>query len=132
MNKNYEQLKEAIQKAVPEIMELNLGCEVELNGDKEIVGDCVKFVSNKSYFFEGCGCCSGYLKPQTLKILGRPITLCNVLVAVKKDAEGLGAGEHMIRIGNYLQVFGLWNLKDNNLDNQSGECKEFLIKLLTK
>ena len=25
-----------------------------------------------------------------------------------------------------------WNLTDNNLDNQSDECKKFLIKLLVK
>ena len=32
----------------------------------------------------------------------------------------------------FLGLLTLWNLKDNNLDHQSDECKEFLIDLLVK
>ena len=33
---------------------------------------------------------------------------------------------------NLHQLLVLWNLKDNDIDHQSDECKKFLIELLVK
>jgi hypothetical protein len=61
-------------------------------------------------------------------IIGRPIRLADVLLAVVKDFaypyEGV-AGDIFAS-----KLCRLWNLKDDNLDNQSEECKQFLINLL--
>jgi len=124
--KDYQKLKEIIQKANPEIMELKFGCYVNFEGEKIIVdvhGDIVKTKSMD-------------IHKNHIKILGRPIRLADVLMAIEKKNPDI-----MIDVsGRFLlneQPAPLcqecsWNLKDNNLDNQSDETKQFLIDILTK
>jgi hypothetical protein len=110
----YQQLKEVIQKANPEIMELKFGCEVE-----------------------------GYKS-----VIGRPIRLTDVLIALnlRRDThmkDWFAVNTYGLFLENkvkeitarpyahpMISALYSWNLKDDNLDHQSEECKEFLTNLL--
>jgi hypothetical protein len=59
--------------------------------------------------------------PSREDVPGRPIRLADVLLV----------GEDQLWAKNVLDLITLWNLKDDNLDNQSEETKQFLINLLT-
>ena len=78
-------------------------------------------------------------KLEKLEILGRPIRLADVLLVLNKDKNNM-FNVLIMPDGNF-GCFGLgkfrdrqfgWNLKDDNLDNQSDEVKKFLIKLLVE
>lgn len=140
-NEKYQQLKEVIQKAVPEIMELKFGCELSLdlypkyNDKKNAIALCrviethkedieIKRIDTHSpIIWEKLNALNDY------EILGRPIRLADVALAIKKD---LSPDRVSMKNVGYILCFDKWNLKDNSLDNQSKECKEFLIKLLVK
>ncbi len=120
--KKYQQLKEVIQKSNPEIMELKHGCKVIYADEMSEPGEVLLGMYEMN--FEKTKVFNPYNKDDSgnlIEILGRPIRLADVLIVLepsdnwKKD-----------------ELLELWNLKDNNLDNQSDECKEFLIKLLLK
>ena len=106
---NLQKLKNKIIEAVPEILKPCDGC-IKSSGWKlpAIEGDEVV-----------CDRCngSGYIQ-------GRPIRLADVLLAISKNHKW----EKDI-IDNFLT---LYNLKDDNLDHQSDETKQFLTNLLTK
>ena len=64
----------------------------------------------------------------------KPIRLSDVLIAITKKEEFLFALIMIDTMGRFHKngkIVAQWNLKDNNLDNQSKETKQFLIKLLT-
>lgn len=132
----YEQLKTIIQKAVPSIMALEFGCDTDyglfVGEDKEnseyhfVKQDKVGSEDNVFYLEDVAG----------VKILGRPIRLADVLVAISKTKEYIlvsVAGKFHKRTGpkEYLEL-GDWKLLDDNLDHQSEETKQFLISLLGK
>jgi hypothetical protein len=126
---NYEQLKKVIQEANPEIMELKFGCEVIYEEKK------CKYLHHVEGWFDVLlppNYDKGILQVTNpkLKILGRPIRLADVLLAldellVKENSGNRGRTERTMQILDY------WNLKDDNLDHQSEETKQFLIDLLT-
>ncbi len=137
MNK-YEQLKKVIQEANPEIMELKFGCEFTYQGltpkysgsyfvswvDKK--GDiyCSKPGIEESEYF---GSKSFEVEGNNMQILGRPIRLADVLLAVDKSYRA----KRMAGIDqNRLKVLWQWDLRDDNLDHQGEETKQFLIDLL--
>jgi hypothetical protein len=154
----YEKLKSIIQAANPEIMELKFGCEFEFpnSGNKmerwivtssygsvdmldnhqsisiyarridDVHSDIFSWDSPED--FEETG--------QTFydfaKILGRPIRLADILLAIDKRYDG----NHFATAASngwlhFEGIRGFWNLKDDNLDHQSEETKQFLIELLT-
>jgi len=167
-------LKEVIQKANPEIMELKFGCKIiwkpseeECLKDKEgshhrhytitrddlTQGDAVlgqstcKIIKVMEEDFADTSYRTLYnddiVKEKGYTILGRPITLADVLLALSKakldyeywvTSDGHfyhteredGDGNHEISpTGEY------YNLKED-LDNQLDETKQFLINLLIK
>ena len=64
----------------------------------------------------------------------KPIRLSDVLIAITKKEEFLFALIMIDTMGRFHKngkIVAQWNLKDNNLDNQSKETKQFLKKLLT-
>jgi hypothetical protein len=128
---NYDKLKSIIQAANPEIMELKFGCEyIDHKGDTMLY---VRTSPNHHY---------GILKRtmsntlfscvrSDVKILGRPIRLADVLLAIDKRYDG----NHFATAASngwlhFEGIRGFWNLKDDNLDHQSDETKQFLIDLL--
>lgn len=67
-----------------------------------------------------------------------PIRLADVLLAIDKEKGNIQLRESGRNDNVCFNSFadpdagGHWNLKDNNLDNQSNECKKFLMDLLIK
>jgi hypothetical protein len=137
---DYEKLKEVIQQANPEIMELKFGCEVKVKigtfiskfgKNHNIINFNVTCKTNGGYFVTSSYDASRHISEDSIvKILGRPIRLADVLLATIDTVMLIGAlsGDTIT-----FAVFGkvaFWNLKDDNLDHQSAETKQFLIDLL--
>ncbi len=136
----YSELKNKIVEAVPEIMELKFGCRVLLEDDVvwtiyESMGDSVGVIHNHER-----RCPS---KNQITKIIGRPITLADVLLALEKTHGHIA--EHLItssgrfgvisgedrETGAIHQFSCSWDLT-KDLDDQSDATKQFLYDLLCK
>lgn len=123
---DYEKLKSVIQKANPEIMELKFGVSIEYH-EKEFV-----YVSDGMaglYTIWSKPSSAIHVRPNEIKILGRPIRLADVLLAVTKILHPIGKTSGLDE--DRLKVLWRWNLKNDNLDRQSKETKQFLIELLT-
>lgn len=131
--KNLQELKKKIQKAVPEIMEREIlySCNICGASKKNRVNWC------------GLGCGRDYNEMTKVIILGRPITLEDVLVAMLKNKEPYGIALHC---GNNYAYFIspkndfvekelfehtniLWQL-NKFLDQQSEETIKFLNEIL--
>lgn len=145
--KNYDQLKQVIQEANPGIMDLKFGCEV-LKGDvrTRVVG-----LDGRVVFFSPLINNQNTEFVEHLTILGRPIRLADVLLAIHKadpanktnvTLESDGQFKHEVYDSKNPQPNGQvtstiyskshWNLRDDNIDNQSWGCKQFLVELLVK
>lgn len=118
-------------------MELKFGCQVEYQKShaKATVIGYAEGVRFALYWERGTPRTIEVKDGDVFTILGRPIRLADVLLV------GNGMLIHDIEIkGDFAYTFELdkfehnlkpfWNLKDDNLDNQSDECKDFLINLL--
>lgn len=111
---NIENLKKKIQEANPELTQVKCKC-------------CGFFKCD--YSTTGCPWYEG-----------RPIRLADVLLAIEArklwppyriGTHGLFfVAKEVSATPRYISTGIQWNLKDDNLDNQSDECKEFLEKLL--
>lgn len=99
---DYEQLKQAIQQANPEIIGDWSGCNV-----------CGTM----------CGVCDDRFFQEKIS---RPIRLADVLLVTAKI--GFDSTEEWYKLLG--QTVNRWNCKDDNLDHQPGETKQFLIELL--
>lgn len=129
-NNKYQALREKIIEANPEIKDLVFGCETRTNtkAKSELLtivkplGKTGEFVVTYPDGTQGC------YKPEELKIIGRPIRLADVLLA--QEPHEKISSLHAVNAFNCYQFLQMWNLKDDNLDNQSEETKEFLYKLL--
>ena len=150
--KNYDKLKQVIQKANPEIMELKFGCEIlrykeEPKDRKYKVITDIGFAANKekvwinSVPFGSMSLPTEILKSELADktgdwiILGRPLRLADVLIAMKSK---LDSWTYSVNLDGAFQkkdvtwIMCEWNLQDNNLDNQSEATKQFLIDILVK
>jgi hypothetical protein len=143
-----DRLKSIIQKANPEIMKLKFGCEVIdtrlsvrnaptifLNQTRDRKGNVQAYVhSGKTAWYV-----PNSIKDRSLEILGRPIRLADVLLTIQTQEADC---EFLMHNSSYANTISLklpnnprpvsWNLKDDNLDNQSEETKQFLISLLAQ
>ena len=135
-----DKLKQVIQKANPEIMENKLGCEyIGRNGDKFVT---VKYQGNyvwRRLYRHGELQQIIYkeeIKPG-FKILGRPITLADVLIAMDKKVKG---NSFFVEMNGNFRMWGdrglvvapyaNWNFLKNNLDDQDEPTLKFLTDLL--
>lgn len=150
---NYDQLKSAIQAANPEIMELKFGCELlDIRTDEtaHVIGEVLYFGDEGDYElsliafdkkvdvpFKWGGIGDERLftadyktveRKVDFKILGRPIQLADVLLAIR--ATEPKNGDFHKWNNDWQRIIVEWNLKDDNLDHQSEETKQFLINLL--
>jgi hypothetical protein len=153
----YQELKKKIQEANPEIMKIKFGCKLKLHwisgwseetviealgdDDTDDLDKMVTLIDDAGNVEEGKD-----LSQLNFEIIGRPIRLADVLLALEKlngdsigiDAEGffvsrkwdegIGLSSKWNEQGTHRMY--RWNLKDDNLDNQSNECKEFLMSIL--
>lgn len=139
--KDYEKLKQVIQQANPEIMELKFGCEIhyEMFPMRTIrTGIAMYGVGNKEIcvMHEGLIPDFIYEKRDLKKILGRPIRLADVLLALQSNTRIEKTVLMMNLPGTFAysdaehHVIARWNLKNDNFEHQSDHTKQFLIELL--
>lgn len=123
MTSNLEQLKKKIQEANPEIMEVKFGCEIRTPFTTYVIG---KHTPDKE---------------NVIEILGRPIRLADVLLALENEYQAQDKSYAVDGEGTFIfvnkdvemtWVNGSWNLKSDSLDKQSPETINFLMELLCK
>lgn len=146
-------IKSKIQELVPEVMKLKFGCEVRLLKDKSNFAHEMwkRFSANIWQYDDGkfrlvCG--NGWADinlfqefRDSWEILGSPITLAVVLLAIDKKRGGwsIGTDGRFITItedgwawakesNSVLAV--TWNLEHDNFDDQTPECQAFIGDLL--
>ncbi len=138
---NYGKLKKIIQEANPEIMELKFGCEIlceqvwadEIGNYHDEYGTVV-FNELDKYPEEGLSAWVDSIQTlmplgEPTKILGRPIRLADVLLAISNHIK---KNKNIYFSAYFAYIDGkiLWDLRQDNLDHQTEETKEFLINLL--
>lgn len=151
---HYEAVRAAIVKAVPEIMELKFGCEVHRynhieekrvwkdgllrmehihDGIKEVI--CGHFSEETALVriddkLGRAGAWMPFEVPRYLerdwKIIGRPIRLADVILAVH-IRNGV---EEVTTFRDKDFYNSRWNLRQDDLSQQSPQCIEFLHSLL--
>jgi hypothetical protein len=157
----YNQLVEKIVEAVPEIMELKLGCRIEcrnnilanqygLNGEGYVVtshsaafNDKLCYMATREKGHREVDLPFIYHNPKWFKIIGRPIQLADVLRAINSlgdtkktyaiSQEGkFFSVRYIPALLDYeVEYYSKWDLS-LPLDQQNDEVKEFLYNLLVK
>lgn len=138
----YEKLKAKIQSSNVDIMRLQFGCEVLIDGTTSYrtkIIDAWDFPPNRKYKLLGHDheIFTREMLEQPLgnKILGRPITLADVLLAIEKKGltnwfvTAQGYFGEITDAHDYKATSAYWDLT-KDLERQSEKCKDFLIKLL--
>ena len=135
--KQYEELKEVIIKANPDIIKLEFGCRLIDSAKNQYYIGC----EGRLFEVLGDGMECGSELIDSLENIGRMITLTDVLIALAKKGIFLqywqDAGGYTFNFKNKFdnteQVGCSWNLKNNSLDwhwkNQK-ETVNFLFNLL--
>jgi len=140
----HEETIKRIQELVPSIMELEFGCQGENKVTKQkffIVknsnpmgnedADITMFSNDSHYLYEG------YSKDEDITILGKPITLSVLCLALENNrtevilticSDGMHIG-HFDQKGYYTHCY--WNLSKDNFNDQSEETKTFIGGLLS-
>lgn len=148
---NEQKIKEACIKANPEIMELKFGCEVIVNlsyTDKHaMITRCLD--TQKQMFqwielpWQEAGIKPEYCTDKSkMEILGRPIHLADVLLAIDKTDDSwsmscFGYFEQWKVETDKPDIYKLyqpnikWNLRKDSLSDQTEQTKQFLAELLT-
>jgi len=140
MNK-YEQLKQKIIEAVPEILELKFGCEVQ-NEKTKVIGQIVDYIDGQWIMYHrGSGKAPNLYyfnnDDKNNKIIGRHIRLEDILLAIQKqEKDNKNKWTNKSQIGLLEESIKLlftdkikWDLT-KDLDNQSDETKQFLQDIL--
>jgi len=133
--KNLQSVTKTIQSAVPEIMELKFGCEIESKDGLRSKLNTEKWIYDYSLLRDW------ELKNKEVKILGRPITLEDVLVALERVGESymykVTSDGHIYEIkretedGEYhIEPTGKYWQLGKPLSDQSPECINFLDEIL--
>lgn len=149
----YQQLKEVIQKAVPEIMQVKEPenwwiTKVEIVSIvKDTIGDAYQKQFNKNLDYDQwvgirdhMEDCAGKINEKIIAMLaltreaiGRPIRFVDLLVAIIKHfPENLDEQSERLLNSIFLKLMRLYNALDDDLDHQTEETKQFLISLLVK
>lgn len=125
MKTKLEIIKEKVIEAVPEIMELKFGCAWKDNQADWVYVERFSITTSQKGGWTS-------VPPDPEQILGRPITLADVLltIAFGKTVGFIRTDTGLIEIDqNPSELLSLWNLKEN-LENQSEETIEFLYNLI--
>lgn len=158
MEKKLKLIREKCIEANPEIVELTFGCRVEIQDEgenyehgnpihRDIVTRAWRNSKDSDGFFRlDCLNNTYNIRDGDMEIIGRPIRLADVLLAMKKKRVSLAIRE----CGCFMQYKYIeddegsdwyqdsfldgqkvsWNLKDNNLENQNEPTKNFIWGLL--
>ena len=120
-----------IQELVPSIMELEFGCRIKhkkrgygtLIDSTHLVFENEKESISAPFIYGNC------------TILGKPITLAVVLMAIQEAQIGLilvsqnGRFHKRVGVQQHIEL-GDWNLSKDNFNDQSEETKIFIGELL--
>jgi len=128
---NHETTIQRIQELVPDVMKLEFGCEVideaeMLDWAKRIVFITRNPKNGLTYFKEQDGSLFSTNGLKNIKILGKPITLAVVLLAIEKKNKA----RLELTVTEWEDVLGFWNLSKDNFNDQTEETKEFIGGLL--
>lgn len=125
-----EAVRQAIIRAVPSVMDLNFGCRV-----KDSTGEWILIDDDGDQFICWNGTSYHGLLKLSLKIIGRPIQLQDVLTAIDKvdsnyclSFEGQFV-EYDAENGN-MNLSGVWWKPSEDFDHQPEPCINFLWELL--
>jgi len=135
-NQKYiEEIRKVCIKANPEILELKFGCRI--GNERKYRLEYVGFNNRQhclALWKDGEQSLLFVDNVKQEEILGRPITLADVLltIAFGKTVGFIRTDTGLIEIDqNPSELLSLWNLKEN-LENQSEETIEWLYKLTNK
>ena len=141
MKTKLEQLRDIIIKAVPSILDLKFGCKVDYNECPELYknGDPPDWVEaemicfNNEFHQEICiiqdGTIYNNVKLEDYRIIGRDITLEDVLIALhKNELSKRGMRLYLPNIA-YKVIDNGWKL-GKPLKEQSEETKNYLLEVL--
>jgi len=143
----HEETIKRIQELVPSVMELEFGCEVFVQNyivSSTILLDRSNFARVESeYPLDIIGYCgsesfTNFNKEHITEILGKPITLAVVLLAISENRQEV-IHKYVVTVtedgfmedtdmNNYNRV--QWNLSKDNFNDQSEETKAFITNLL--
>lgn len=143
---NIDKLKQVVQAANPEIMELKFGCKIKVSigtliskyGRQDNILECTIYAQSHGDFMATSSYDPARIVKQEkiVQILGRPIRLADVLHALTNCAKYPALIDYSVGLVffhfKYEGDGATWNVLDDNLDNQSDETKQFLIDLLAK
>ena len=138
---NHEKTIKRIQSLVPSVLDLEFGCVVETNIFPSYLCHfrlCYKTWKSDILVCENNEGEQVLLSINDCKILGKPITLSVVLLAIIKDdglpitfleAEKVEIGHDWSNIMFHFRDMN-WNLSKDNFNDQSEETKTFIGGLL--
>ena len=128
-----EQVKQVIQKANPEIMELKFGCEIRTKFDETWTITHRHKIGNIKECWGVANLRQGSLvSDEDIEvILGRPIRLADVLYAIGEPSQILTESEIDKRL-KHIDIISKYNLLDDNLDHQSEDFINFAWEVLCK
>ena len=145
---NHEETIKRIQELVPSLMALEFGCEVRrkypsrkiryakvlahIGGGNFQVQERIDSSTNEEEYEKDYGHCEiTHYEPDSFEVLGKPITLAVVLMAINQK---------YIESNNVWFVYDLrqtqlsgiekWNLSKDNFNDQSEDTKTFIGNLL--
>lgn len=153
---NIKIIRGACIAANPAIVELRFGCEFKFTeeydnyemGFRNVEDVCIAYREDTDAYGNPYlwinGVCSEYefTTKEEIEIIGRPIRLADVLLAIWKQDKCKGADILRTHTGNIASggfketnlehiVMGLWNLLKDDLEEQSDETVEFISNLLS-
>ena len=136
-----EQIREIIIKNDSSILDLKFGCAIEIAGNTKFIIDTHTAVDGMDWNYIVRDEINQHMfrevrmeEMEKYLIIGRTITLSDVLGAVNDRYSFDGGGWVLYKqegkswLGKDKKIF--WNLKDNNLNNQSKETISFIHKIL--
>jgi hypothetical protein len=139
MNTTLEFIRQKCIEASPEIVELKFGCQVQWQGTKFVFNGDIS-TDNTDYHLAGkrqIGVVgrNDYLSEKDCEIVGRPIRLADVLLAMDKFASSaIHVDNHgcffFASAHDVLAPTKAWNLRNDDLNEQSEETINFLADLL--
>lgn len=139
--KSLQQLKSVIQAANPSILELKFGCELQ-HADRLLYvlyplgSDIYCTYREQKTGRPALWMLTKFQREydRTFQILGRPIRIADVLLAIDKRLNYAvnQLGSFIDLENKEMDVEATWDLVNDSLDAQSPETIQFLINLLVK
>jgi len=133
MNKNLQDLENAIYNSIPRLRELSIGCEVTFKGEKYpmfMISESNDFLR----FIDKNGMTYSWSRTQTeslFNIIGHPILLNDVLEWLR---DFVYKPTNFSKIGDlkrmYSQLLDIWDLSSPCLSNQPKIIIDFLFNLI--